>query len=67
MAVPLPFSARCSDAVMSNVALHMFPDMITHAVVAEARRLVRPDGQQAAGTGGGMMTGAYRGDDCGDG
>jgi SAM-dependent methyltransferase len=65
MAVPLPFSARCFDAVMSNVAWHMYPDMIAHGVFAEVGRLVRPDGQQAAGTGGGMMTRAYHGDDCG--
>ena len=44
MAVPLPFSARSIDAVMSNVALHMFPDMIARSVFAEVGRLVRPDG-----------------------
>lgn len=44
MAVPLPFPARSFDAVMSNVALHMFPDMIACSVFAEVGRLVRPDG-----------------------
>ena len=67
MAVPLPFSARSFDAVMSNIALHMFPDMITRSVFTEVGRLVRPDGQHAAGTGGGVMTRAHHGDDCGDG
>jgi SAM-dependent methyltransferase len=32
------------DAVMSNVALHMFPDGVTRAVFAEVGRLVRPGG-----------------------
>jgi SAM-dependent methyltransferase len=40
----LPFPDGCFDAVMSNVALHMFPDGVTRAVFAEVRRLVRPGG-----------------------
>lgn len=44
MAMPLPFPDSSFDAVMSNVALHMFPDSITRSVFAEIRRLVRPGG-----------------------
>jgi SAM-dependent methyltransferase len=44
MAQPLPFADGGFDAVMSNVALHMFPDTVTRAVFAEVGRLVRPDG-----------------------
>jgi len=40
----LPFPDRGFDAVMSNVALHMFPDGVTRAVFAEVGRLVRPGG-----------------------
>jgi SAM-dependent methyltransferase len=40
----LPFCDRGFDAVMSNVALHMFPDAVTRAVFAEVGRLVRPSG-----------------------
>jgi SAM-dependent methyltransferase len=40
----LPFPGGGFDAVMSNVALHMFPDSVTHAVFAEVGRLVRPAG-----------------------
>jgi SAM-dependent methyltransferase len=40
----LPFPDGGFDAVMSNVALHMFPDRVTRAVFAEVGRLVRPDG-----------------------
>jgi SAM-dependent methyltransferase len=40
----LPFCDRGFDAVMSNVALHMFPDAVTRAVFAEVGRLVRPGG-----------------------
>jgi SAM-dependent methyltransferase len=40
----LPFADGGFDAVMSNVALHMFPDAVTRAVFAEVRRLVRPGG-----------------------
>jgi SAM-dependent methyltransferase len=42
--LPLPFRDASVDAVMSNVALHMFPDGVTHSVFAEIRRLVRPGG-----------------------
>jgi len=40
----LPFTDGGFDAVMSNVAMHMFPDGVTRAVFAEVRRLVRPGG-----------------------
>ncbi|HTZ30623.1 MAG TPA: class I SAM-dependent methyltransferase [Streptosporangiaceae bacterium] len=40
----LPFPDGDFDAVMSNVAMHMFPDDVTRAVFAEVRRLVRPGG-----------------------
>ena len=40
----LPFPDGCFDAVMSNVAMHMFPDDVTRAVFAEVGRLVRPGG-----------------------
>ena len=40
----LPFADGGFDAVMSNVALHMFPDGVTRAVFAEVGRLVRPGG-----------------------
>lgn len=39
-----PFPDGSFDAVMSNVALHMFPDRVTRAVFAEVGRLVRPGG-----------------------
>src|SRR5215468_8570145 len=44
MTQPLPFCDGGFDAVMSNVALHMFPDAVTRAVFAEVGRLVRPGG-----------------------
>jgi SAM-dependent methyltransferase len=44
MARPLPFPDGTFDAVMSNVALHMFPDSVTRSVFAEIRRLIRPGG-----------------------
>jgi SAM-dependent methyltransferase len=44
MAQPLPFPNRTFDAVMSNVALHMFPDDVTRSVFAEVARVVRPNG-----------------------
>lgn len=44
MAEPLPFAEASFDAVMSNVAMHMFPDRETRAVFAEVRRVVRPGG-----------------------
>jgi SAM-dependent methyltransferase len=40
----LPFPDGSFDAVMSNVALHMFPDVATRAVFAEVGRLVRASG-----------------------
>jgi SAM-dependent methyltransferase len=40
----LPFGDGEFDAVMSNVALHMFPDGVTRAVFGEVGRLVRPGG-----------------------
>jgi SAM-dependent methyltransferase len=42
--MPLPFRDASVDVVMSNVALHMFPDGVTRSVFAEIRRLVRPGG-----------------------
>ena len=40
----LPFTDGSFDAVMSNVAMHMFPDGVTRAIFAEVGRLVRPGG-----------------------
>jgi len=40
----LPFPDGGFDAVMSNVAMHMFPDGVNRAVFAEVGRLVRPGG-----------------------
>jgi SAM-dependent methyltransferase len=40
----LPFPGSGFDAVMSNVAMHMFPDSVTRGVFAEVERLVRPAG-----------------------
>jgi SAM-dependent methyltransferase len=40
----LPFPDGSFDAVMSNVALHMFPDSVTRALFAQVGRLVRPGG-----------------------
>ena len=40
----LPFADGSFDAVMSNVAMHMFPDAVTRAVFAQVGRLVRADG-----------------------
>lgn len=40
----LPFPDESFDAVMSNVAVHMFPDDVTRAVFAEVGRLVRAGG-----------------------
>jgi SAM-dependent methyltransferase len=40
----LPFPGGGFDAVMSNVAMHMFPDGVTRTVFAEVGRLVRPGG-----------------------
>jgi SAM-dependent methyltransferase len=44
MTEPLPFPDGSFDAVMSNVALHMFPDGVTRQVFAEVGRVVRPGG-----------------------
>jgi SAM-dependent methyltransferase len=41
---PLPFPESSFDAVMSNVALHMFPDGVTRSVFTEIGRVVRPGG-----------------------
>jgi len=40
----LPFPDEGFDAVMSNVAMHMFPDSVTRALFAEMGRLVRTGG-----------------------
>jgi len=44
MTEALPFADSSFDAVMSNVAAHMFPDAVTRTLFAEVRRLVRADG-----------------------
>lgn len=44
IAAPLPFAAGGLDAVMSNVAVHMFADGVTRTVFAEIGRIVRPGG-----------------------
>jgi SAM-dependent methyltransferase len=44
MARPLPFSDGSFDAVMSNVALHMFPDRVTRSIFAEVARVICPGG-----------------------
>ena len=40
----LAFPDGSFNAVMSNVAVHMFPDRVTRAVFAQVERLVRPGG-----------------------
>jgi SAM-dependent methyltransferase len=40
----LPFPDGSFDAVMSNVAVHMFPDGVTRSVFAQVGRLVRTGG-----------------------
>jgi len=40
----LPFPGGSFDAVMSNVAVHMFPDSVTRAVFAQVGKLVRAGG-----------------------
>jgi SAM-dependent methyltransferase len=40
----LPYADGAFDAVMSNVAAHMFPDRVTRSLFAEIGRLVRPGG-----------------------
>lgn len=44
MALSLPFADEGFDAVMSNVALHMFDDQTTRRIIGEMRRVVRPSG-----------------------
>jgi SAM-dependent methyltransferase len=44
MTQQLSFPDGTFDAVMSNVALHMFPDRVTRVVFAQVDRLVRPGG-----------------------
>jgi SAM-dependent methyltransferase len=41
---PLPFPDGSFDAVMSNVAMHMFPDCATRALFAQVGRLVQAGG-----------------------
>lgn len=44
MAEKLPFRDDCFDAIMSNVAAHMFSDSITRVLFSEVKRMLRPDG-----------------------
>lgn len=44
MATGLPFPDGSFDAVMANVALHMFSASITRAIFEDVRRLLRPGG-----------------------
>ncbi len=44
MAERLPFPDCYFDAVMSNVAVHMFSDSTTRAVFSEVKRILRPSG-----------------------
>ena len=44
MAAGLPFPAACFDAVMANVAIHMFSDTLTRALVQDVKRILRPGG-----------------------
>ena len=44
MAEPLPFSNESFDAVMSNVALHMFDDTVTHSIFTEVARVISVGG-----------------------
>jgi len=44
MATPLPFMTGSFEAVMSNVALHMFDDARTWGLLPEVRRIVQPQG-----------------------
>ncbi len=44
MAEPLPFRDESFDAVMSNVALHMFDNTVTRSIFAEVARVVRAGG-----------------------
>lgn len=44
MATLLPFADAAFDAIMSNVAMHMFDDARTRALFAEVKRILRPGG-----------------------
>lgn len=44
MTLPFPFDDEAFDAVMSNVAMHMFDDPTTRRIIGEMRRLTRPRG-----------------------
>jgi SAM-dependent methyltransferase len=44
MAAGLPFPEASVDAVMANVALHMFSDAVTREVFADVRRVLREGG-----------------------
>jgi ubiquinone/menaquinone biosynthesis C-methylase UbiE len=44
MAHPLAFPDAAFDAVMSNVALHMFSEQTTRTLFAEIARVIRPGG-----------------------
>ena len=44
MATPLPFMTGSFEAVMSNVALHMFDEARTWGLLTEVRRIVQPQG-----------------------
>src|SRR5260370_7639908 len=44
MALPFPFADEGFDAVMSNVALHMFDDQTRRGIIGEMRRVVRLSG-----------------------
>lgn len=44
MAHTLPFRPAGFDAVMANVSLHMFDDMITRHLFADIQRILRPQG-----------------------
>jgi SAM-dependent methyltransferase len=44
MAAGLPFPAGSFDAVMANVAVHMFPDAVTRDIFGDVRRVLRPGG-----------------------
>ena len=44
MTAGLPCPDACLDGVMANLALHMFTDSLTRAVVADVRRVLREGG-----------------------
>lgn len=44
MSQPLPFGSESFDAIMSNVAAHMFSDKITREIFAEVKRVLIPQG-----------------------